>query len=270
MVQITALTESQFIEISSIPDDSIGDGEVEITGKTLQNVEKIQVSFSNTDSAFPDDNYTLKTFKSGGPTFKYLASSKFQVLDFGVNTYIVKAYSGKEVSETQVVINVPKKDKVVFEEKVIGNEDNSVSLNLPTSDSFGKPLSLGQDSFTYTNIDNLEIVKKDVSEITCEGITDYLQTEINTWFYWNTCRDTIKDKGISFYVVLLGKDDTYIYQKHYVDFIHDFYGIYEVDRGTGVTKDNISEKNTKLKEINDTFENIDVVDSLMTTITAQK
>lgn len=93
---------------------------------------------------------------------------------------------------------------------------------------------------------------------------------MNTWFYWNTCRDTIKDKGISYYVIRLTDKENYVYEKHYVDYEHSLYTTYEVQSGTGVTKDNISDKNTELKEINDTLQNVALVDSLVKTITVQK
>jgi len=74
-----------------------------------------------------------------------------------------------------------------------------------------------------------------VREISCENLTDYLSDNINTWFYWNTCRDLIKDKAITFYVLQLNGEE-YVYQKHYVDFINSFYGSYDIETGTGVQR----------------------------------
>lgn len=264
-VTIVSVTTEQFLQVDPIMLSDIEDGEVTISWKTLVDVDKIDVIFSNQSSEFPDDDYTLKTFSAGSDTFRYVASSKFQVLDFWKNIYTIKAYSGKEVSETQVVIYVAeqKDTTITYQEKVIGTEDNSVVIDLPQSELFGTPISLWTSSFTYSGIEGLEIKKQEVTDITCENITTSLESSINSWFYWNTCRDIIKEKGISFYVIKLTEEDTYVYQKHYVDYVHGFYAILDIETGTGVDKDNISEKNTQYKENNDTFSWVSIVDTLM-------
>lgn len=265
LVEIIPLTESQFIEVTPIAESDVNDWEIQISGKTLEKVEKIEVSFSNATSDYPNDNYTLQTFTSWDRAFKYNASSMLQVLDYGKNTYIIKAYTTADnYSETEVSIIVPTKPSVIegSQQQVIGTEDDSVILNLPVSAEYGNPISLGVNSITYSNINGFEIVKKDVSGVTCEGLTEYLQDSINTWFYWNTCRDIVKDKGISFYVIRLD-GETYIYQKHYVDFEHSFSATYDIETGTGVDSNTIAEKNTELKDINDTFEKVSMVDGLM-------
>ena len=68
--------------------------------------------FTNPTSKHPDDNYTLKAFKTGDESFKYIASSKNQVLDFGQNEYIFRAHSGKEVSETKIILEVLGEDEL--------------------------------------------------------------------------------------------------------------------------------------------------------------
>jgi len=269
-VEIKKLTEKQFIELDDIPTSSVMNWEVKISGKTLWEVEKIEVLFSNSDSIFPDDDYTLQTFKPWANSFRYIASSKFQVFDFWKNIYTIKAYSGKEVSEVEITINIPKeKTKVTYEEKIIGWEDDSVELALPVSESFWNPISLWENSFTYSDINGLEIVKKEIPELTSDTVTEYLTENINTWFYWNTFRDIIKDKWVSFYVLRLSWDG-YVYEKHYIDTVHKFYAIYEVETGDWITKENISEKNNEFKEKNDNFENVALVDSLMKKILVQK
>lgn len=144
LIETRAITREQFIELGDIDESAIADGEVTISGTTSETVDQIEVLFTNADSVFPDDNYTLQTFKAGDTSFKYVASSKFQVLDFGTNTYIIKAYSGDDVSETEVIIRArdPDADKVTFEEKIIGTEDSSIEIPLPVSESFGTPVSL--------------------------------------------------------------------------------------------------------------------------------
>ena len=114
-------------------------------------------------------------------------------------------------------IQDPDAKKVEFESSIIGTEDSSLEIDLPKSPEFGDPISLGATSITYSNIDTLEISQRSV-EATCEGLTEFLQETINSWFFWNTCRDIIKDKGISFHVITLETDDTYSYKKHYIDF----------------------------------------------------
>jgi hypothetical protein len=63
IIQIQSLSKEQFVEINPINEDINRDGSVEITGATLTEVDKIEVSFTNDDSVFPDDRYTLQTFK---------------------------------------------------------------------------------------------------------------------------------------------------------------------------------------------------------------
>jgi len=87
-----------------------------------------------------------------------------------------------------------------------------------------------------------------------------LRGRINTWFYWNTCRDITKDLGIYFNVLRL-EGEKYIYERHYLDFKHNLYGVYELETGTGVTQDTIAEKNNELKERE--FSSLEVVDMLM-------
>ncbi len=144
----------------------------------------------------------------------------------------------------------------------------SLEIDLPKSAEFGDPVSLGATSFTYSNIDTLEVSQRTVT-VNCDGLTEFLTEEINTWFFWNTCRDIIKDKGISFNVITLGDEDNYVYTRHYVDFVHGLYGTYQIDTGTGVTKENISDKNTELKEQADSFPSIAIVDRLMREIVSQ-
>ena len=270
IIQIQSLSKEQFVEINPINEDINRDGSVEITGATLTEVDKIEVSFTNDDSVFPDDRYTLQTFKKWDDAFKYIASSKFQVLDFGTNLYTVTAHKGDATSETQITIELqdPEATKVEFETSIIGTEELSLEIDLPKSAEFGDPVSLGATSFTYSNIDTLEVSQRG-AEVSCDTLTEFLTEDIDTWFFWNTCRDIIKDKGISFNVITLGEDDSYIYTRHYVDFAHGLYGTYQVDTGTGVTKENISDKNTELKEQADSFESIAVVDRLMRAIVSQ-
>ena len=269
--EISESWEVQLLKFNELSVEDINNGEVEISWATLWEVDKITVSFKNEASEYPDDLYTLKTFKSGWDAFKYLASSRFKVLDFGMNTYVFTAYTGRESVETTININLVDDSKIqapTWEtDKLIGTEVSAELSSLPTGWSYGNPVMLWEDAFTYSDINGLEISKTDVREISCdsEALTDYLSNNINTWFYWNTCRDLLKDKAISFNVLRINGEQ-YTYQKHYVDFINSFYGTYDIETGTWVTKENIKEKNAEFKERNDSFSSIALIDSLFTDI----
>ena len=259
-VSITPRTAEQYLSFDSIDESKLSSGEVEITGTTSKWVDKIQVLFSNRASDYPNDDYVLQTFKSWDDIFRYVASSRNKVLDFGENQYTFRAFSGKEISETRVVLRVSEDDAFGSERQLIGSEDDTVLIDLPTSSKYGEPIKLGEKTFTYDQIKWLEVGKEVFEKPSCAELTDFLQERITTWFYWNTCRDLVKDSGIYYNVVRLDGDD-YVYERHYVDFIHGFYGTYELERGQWVTKETIAEKNTELKEAK--FENVDIVDGLM-------
>ncbi len=264
-IEIKALDTSSFLEIDPLNIKDFLDGEAEISGTTLTSVDKIEVDFSNKDSQFPADSYTLKTFKSWDTRFKYNASSGFKVLDFGDNTYTFRAFSGIETSEIQVIVRVPEEgdednETPAIEQISTGTQNVALLSGLPTSSKYGDPISLGETSFTYSQIKSLEVEKKLFPAVTCETLATYLSESQNSWFYWNTCRDIVKEKGIKFNLIRL-EWENYIYERHYIDFEHSFYGTYELERGTGITKDTIQEKNTQLKD--QVFPTIEVVDDLM-------
>jgi len=262
-VQVIALSEKQFLSFNDIPESSLGSGEIEISWSALPGVTSIEVTFTNPTSDYPDDIYTLQTFESGDSEFIYRASSRNQVLDYGENQYIFKASSGGVESLTKVVILVPTKQEEQqweVEKDIIGFEDNTLLVDFPTSSKYGEPIKLWEASFTYSGIKGLEVEKEVLRAVSCEEITDYLSERINTWYYWNTCRDIVKDEGIKYNVLRLDWDE-YIYERHYLDFKHGFYGIYELEKGTWVDPDNIKEKNDELK-VQD-FPSLEVVDDLM-------
>lgn len=58
----------------------------------------------------------------------------------------------------------------------------------------------------------------------------------------------------------------YVYEKQYIDFTHGLLASYELERGTGVNKDTLQEKNSLLKE--ESFPAVEVVDSLMRILSA--
>lgn len=62
-IQKIALSEKQFLDFNDISLSGLKSGEIEISGNANTNVEKIEVLFKNPTSDFPDDNYTLQTYK---------------------------------------------------------------------------------------------------------------------------------------------------------------------------------------------------------------
>jgi len=261
---VESITGTQFISITSIPDSQINDTEIEIGWETLSdNVQKIEVLFSNASSDFPDDTYTLQTFAPGSEEFRYIASTKNQVLDAWVNEYIFKAYTDSSVpSQTKVTITLwdMQQDLIWNETKLIGTEDNFINIDFPVSTKYGEPVQLGESSFTYSDIKWLEVQKRILWDVSCESVTEYLAESLSSWYYWNTCREIVKDKGIKFNVLRLDGEN-YVYERHYIDFKNGLYGVYELETGTGIDPDNIAEKNTEFKDKE--FSTLEIVDDLM-------
>ncbi len=261
-VQIIPQTAEQFLEFSPVDESKLATWEVEISGTTTKKVDKIQVLFSNRGSDFPNDDYVLQTFTPWDKEFRYVASSRNKVLDFGENTYTFRAFSGKEITETRLRVRVT--DEIVeeswVETQLIGSEDDTVLIDLPTSTAYGEPVKLWEKNFTYSQIKGLEIGKEIFNKPSCGELTEFLQWRISTWFFWNTCRDLVAGKWIFYNVIRLDGDE-YVYERHYVDFEHGFYGTYELERGEWVTKDTIAEKNTELKA--ESYESTKVVDGLL-------
>ena len=265
-IEVIEFGQDSFLKIDELNIEDFLDGEAEISGETLTNVEKIEVDFSNADSDFPKDSYTLQTFKIGDTRFTYRASSGFKVLDFWENIYTFRAFSGTQTSETQVIVRLPSENGVSSEEKwfsetqLIGGENNTLLLNLPTSSKYGEPVRLWESSFTYSGIKGFEVTKELIPSVSCENLAQYLSETQSSWFYWNTCRDIVKEKGIKFNLIRLD-GEKYIYERHYIDFEHGLSGSYEIETGIWVTKDTIQIKNTELKD--QVFPAIEIVDDLM-------
>jgi len=263
-IQIIELDGNSPLSFDEISQVALTNGEVIISWVANDDVDRIEVLFTNSSSTFSDDAYILQTYVQGEGDFKYIASSKNKVLDYGINEYIFRAYSWTDQNETKIILNVPtdtpNSEVEGVESQLIGWEDDSILIDLPVSTKYGEPLMLGTDSFTYTQIKWLEVEKQVLSEISCDGVTEYLTEKLNTWYYWNTCRDIVKDKGIKFNVIRLSGDE-YVYERHYIDFTKGFYTTYELETGTGVDSENIQEKNNELKEKD--FPTIEIVDDLV-------
>lgn len=263
LVQIIPMDDQRLLAIDDISEATLKIWEVVITGAVTSSVDRIDVLFSNPTSKYPDDDYTLQAYEAWDMIFKYIASSKNQVLDFGENEYIFRAYSWDLVSDTKVILEVSDEDEEETTGKelnLVGVEENTILIDLPTSSKYGEPMKLWEESFTYTQIKGLEINKEILENISCETLTEYLTERMNSWYYWNTCREIVKDKGIKFNVIRLAWEE-YVYERHYIDFVHGFYGTYELETGVWVTSENIADKNSELKERE--FPSLDIVDDLI-------
>lgn len=292
-ISINSLTEDNFIKIGELDYNDFLKWEAEISWTTLEKIDKIEVSFKNNSSEFPDDLFELKQFKPWDKSFVYRAHTNYRVLDFWVNEYIFTAYVWDKVSKTQIIVNVinkeevEKKDESEKEEEKdpltdkkediesvkfdkINLDNEEWSLDLPSWWAYWHPISLWENWFTYSDISWLEINKYSFSwELSCESeiVTQFLTKEIWTWFYWNTCRNILpvkeweETKAISMFVIRLDWEK-YIYEKHFLDMNKWLYWKYEIEKWTWVGKDTIWEKNTELKESNDDIINIDIVDNL--------
>jgi hypothetical protein len=240
-VSIEYLDEKTFITLDELTNASINPEEIVFSWKTQPAwVDKIVVQFQNGSSAYPLDSYTLKTYTPGDLTFKYIASSRQRVLDYGKNEYLFTAYSGGETSQVKVEILLDK------------NEDarkDALSKTLTWSSEVGTvQVKDSQEEKTTTNIAGLSIARLPLDTIDCsqtDAITDFLLTK-HSWAYWNTCRDIVKEKSIVFNVLRL-EWEKYLYERHYYDFTSGTYGILTLESGTGTTKETMWDKNKELK-----------------------
>jgi len=158
-----------------------------------------------------------------------------------------------------------------YDDSMVEIKSNINLNNLPVWTDFWTPVSLWDSKFTYSDLKWLEVKyqeyeKKDVN---CWNITEFLQKDLNTWFYWNTCRKIVSDDdGISFYVIKLSDDkEEYIYEKHYILYKKWYYWIHELLSWISVDKENISmdiqAQNSELREKNTTdFPVLEIVDNL--------
>ena len=210
---------NKFIEIDEINPSDIWINWVEVFWTTLTKVDKIEVSFSNENSDYPDDNYTLTKFKPWDDTFVYRAYSKYQVLDFWENKYTITAYSWDDISKASLEINIPQESnlssdkEIKYEKKLIWDIDDTSYISFPSSDLFWEAIELETGEYTYSKIDNLKIRKISSKNIECSEITKYLTDRLkSTWFYWNTCDYIIDKKGISVYVIRLNWDGYFLWK----------------------------------------------------------
>ncbi len=297
-IKVTQISGEKLLSLDNLNYSDFKNGYSKITWTTLGRVDKIIVSFSNDESDFPSDWFTLKKFKWWDTTFEYNASSKFKVLDFWINKYRFVAYSGNNISTLELLVVVSEDDKRVLEwnrsvwEYEENIENNSISddgeeeiyeelleWDLPTGWDYWDIVKLGDDSFTYSDIKGLEINKVGDTSIDCsniDGVTSYIKENIAKWPYWNTCRNISKENGVYFYVTKMDKNE-YVYEKHYIDPKHWLHWSFELERAElysteeelNVTERDtlLWEKNKELKTKNGDFKTLSIVDSLFKEIT---
>lgn len=232
------LTENKFLEIDNFSISDFSDLEQEITWKTLVNVEKIIVKFSNSNSSFPDDSFELKKFKSWDEKFLYRAFKKYETFDYWKNIYVFEAYSGGEVSRLEYVVNLEKP------------EEKQVEIwELPTSSTFWHPVELWNWKVTYSDVKWLEI--ENVWEINLENsessITEFIKSKYKNIFYWNTKRNISGEKWLSFFVVRV-ENNRYFYEKHY--YISGLYWVLSLEEWEFNAEWTIEEKAKILSELN--------------------
>lgn len=93
-ISFSKISWEDILEFNALKYEDFKLGKVKISWKTTWYVNKINFHFSNKNSLFPDDSYTLQNFDPWNDSkFKYYANSKFKVLDFGLNIYKITAYT---------------------------------------------------------------------------------------------------------------------------------------------------------------------------------
>ena len=258
---------------------------ITITWKVLnKNVDKIVVSFSNNTSDFASDTYVLNTFKKWDSSFKYRADALvYRNIDYWKNKYIIDAYAWKEKSSLELTINIPEnldeqKEKkqnteISYDKKIL----NDLVISLPENDIFGQASVLDNNNIIYSNIDNLEIEKKDnldknnfenSDNIWNEAGTGYLNQNFNSYVYWNSLRNidySNKQNWKSFYVLEKNKDKL-VYKKLYFDFKNNLVWTlkikeFDIDKNKKIWEQMLK-LNKELKKKNDDFEVVKKTDKL--------
>ena len=272
---IKYLTENEFIQLNQLQESDLADGKIEISGKTLVNVDSIRVTFENKDSSYPNDDYVLNQFSAWDDTFLYRAFSQYQVFDYGTNVYQFIAKSWDEESILELTIYNPEEKLDQLEN--VNTMDIDIS-GLPSDSKYGNPVKVSESSVSYSDIPWLEISA--VKDLEFECTNEYILSQTNRLdigtIWWNTCRPSENEGSISYFVLSIDESGVYKYAKHYVS--NNYYGILELEQAdvlktwetleTQDEKNNwLKEKNTQLKAINDEFTLVEVTDNLFNEIT---
>lgn len=246
-------TDQKFLSIDDLDLTRLNKKELDIKWKVLvDSVDKIMVKFLNIESIYPEDYYMLWKFKKGDNEFLYRAYDEYKTLDFGLNTYIIEAYSWDEVSIMKIEIKLSKKN----EENILNkNENISVDLSsLPSSTFYGSASILWNWDIIYSDINWLLIRKVgDLNlDFTSDSVSEYVIENFESYPYWNTLRNIESDKWISFYLTRIIDENNYLYEKHYYT-QNWYYWIIKLEEWSWISSENISDKNFELKESNKDF-----------------
>ncbi len=284
-IKIENLTQDVFLSFDDISESDLLKLKVEITWKTLTEVDKIIVKFSNNTSQYPDDNYTLQKFSAWDNTFLYRAFSEYEALDYGINEYIFEAYSENTVAKTKVTLTV--KNEIEESKDDFHTTNNNYEWekldisSLPVWANFWEPREIWNWKITYSDIKwlNIELLSSNIydcgqnTETWEYYVTEILNEKLDSYFWWNTCKPFWDEEWISYYVLRLDWT-SFIYEKH-IYLNNWIYWIYNLETWENFIEENeetqsiltkLQEKNTELKEKNDTFTIVEIVNDLFTKI----
>lgn len=137
----------------------------------------------------------------------------------------------------------------------------ALELELPSFIDYWDAVAISERSFVYNQVRWLEIFIENMEqELLCDDLTEFLSSRIANWYFWNTCRSISWEEGLKFNVLRLSGGE-YVYERHYVDASIWIYWILELERGEGIDKDMLPEKNTELRDTE--FPLIEIGDWLM-------
>jgi hypothetical protein len=274
------LNWNDILELNDLSNIDLSSWEVDLVWKIKAPVDKIRVLYSNSDSDYPDDDYSLQQFVAGSENFLYRAYSQYQTFDFWTNTYTIIMTSWKEESRLQFTIYYPNPEdnKEIKSDdwiEIISDIQEIDSSALPTSWDYWSPIKLWENKFTYSDIKGFQVEKHSVSTVDCSSdlVTSTIWEKTWSWSWWNTCRPS-EDKTYVTYYALNMKDWEYVYAKHY--FSPSYYAITELSTGVDEwwnSLETVSDKNewlknnnNELKEQNESFELTKITDTLFENI----
>lgn len=256
-ISIKYLTEEKFLEIDNFSISDFSDLKQEVTWKTLEKVDKISVSFKNSEKNLSSD-FNLSKFKSWDEKFMFRAFKEYNTLDYGENIYILTAYSWEKTSklEYKIFLEKTEENNEETEEKEENKELEPLSSadisKMPVSATFWNPVEIWNGKVTYSDIKWLEI--EQVWNISLENndtsVTDFLKTKVKNIFYWNTKRSISWSEWLSFFVVRVD-GNRYFYEKHY--YTWKFYWVLPLETWDFEAEWTLEEKAKILSELNITL-----------------
>ena len=149
----------------------------------------------------------------------------------------------------------------INEDSLLLEASPSFELELPSFVDYWDAVATSERSFVYNQVRWLEIFVENIEqELTCDDLTEFLSSRIANWYFWNTCRTISWEEGLKFNVLRLNGIE-YVYERHYIDTSIWIYWILELERGEGIDKDMLPEKNTEFRDRE--FPLIEITDGLM-------